>query len=247
VRKLLAIMMALPLFQTAAADLHVFAAASLTDALKEIAADFEKQIGTRVILNFGGSSLLARQIEEGAPADVFLSADEAKMDQLQKDNLIDPASRQDLLGNSLVIVTAAASRLTIAKPADLLRPEFRKIALGDPQVVPAGIYARKYLERIGLAAQLHERIVPTDNVRAALAAVEAGNADAAFVYKTDAAISRRVQVVYAVPEKDTPPISYPVAILRATKERGTAEQFVVCLRSASAGAVFTRYGFVVKR
>jgi molybdate transport system substrate-binding protein len=247
VRKLLAIVMALPLFQTAAADLHVFAAASLTDALKEIAADFEEQSGTRVSLNFGGSSLLARQIEEGAPADVFLSADEAKMDQLQKDGLIDPASRADLLGNSLVIVTAAASGLTISKPADLLRPEFRKIALADPQVVPAGIYARKFLEHIQLAAPLGDRIVPTDNVRAALAAVEAGNADAAFVYETDVAISHRVRVGYAVREKDTPPISYPVAILRETTARAAAEQFVRYLRSPAASAVFTRYGFVVKR
>ena len=246
-RKLFAAMIALPLFQTSAADLHVFAAASLTDAMKEIGANFELQSGMHVALNFGGSSLLARQIKEGAPADVFVSAGKAKMDQLQKSGLIDEQSRRDLLGNSIVIVTAADSPLTITVPGDLLRPEFRKIALADPQIVPAGIYAREFLARAHLAGPLRGRIVPTDNVRAALAAVEAGNAEAAFVYNTDAAISKRVRVVYAIPEKDAPAISYPVAILRETKQRAVAEQFVRYLQSAAATEVFARFGFIVKR
>ena len=246
-RKLLLAMIVLPLLHASASDLHVFAASSLTDAMKEIVARFEKESGRHATLNFGGSSLLARQIEEGAPADVFVAADEAKMDQLQKSNLIDEASRKDLLGNSLVIVTAVDSSLTITSPKDLLRPEFRKIALADPQVVPAGIYAREFLARAHLAEPLRGRVVPTDNVRAALAAVEAGNADAAFVYKTDAAISKRVRVIYDVPEKDAPEIRYPVAILRETKERAAAEQFVRYLQSPAATAVFVRYGFVVPR
>ena len=246
-RKLLLVMIALPLLHTSAADLHVFAAASLTDVMKEIGAGFEAESGLRTSLNFGASSLLARQIEEGAPADVFISADEAKMDQLQKSNLLDVASRKDLLGNSLVLVAAAGSSLTINSPRDLLRAEFRKIALADPQVVPAGIYARDFLARIQLLEPLRARIVPTDNVRAALAAVEAGNADAAFVYKTDAAISKRVHLIYAVPEKEAPEIRYPVAILRETKKHAAAEQFVRYLESDAARAVFGRAGFIVRR
>lgn len=245
--RLLTIMIAISLaHEMTAAELHIFAAASLTDAMKEIGSSFEKQTGHRVIFNFGASSLLERQIEEGAPADVFLSADEAKMDQLQKKGLIDEASRKDLLGNSLVIITATDSSLTIQSPRDLLQPGCRKIALADPQAVPAGIYAKKFLEGMQLFDQLRDRIVPTENVRAALAAVEAGNADVAFVYKTDAAISKRVRVAWSVPEGETPPIRYPVAVVRETKQAALAQEFVKYLESAAGGAVFERFGFVVK-
>jgi len=246
VKKFLCALIALPLLQASAADLHVFAAASLTDALKEIAATFEKETGTKVKLNFGASNLLARQIEEGAPADVFLSADDAKMDQLAKQNLIDPETRKALLGNSLVVVTSADSPLTISTPKDLLQAGIHKVALADPEAVPAGIYAREYLKRAQLFDQISERILPTENVRAALAAVEAGNADAAFVYKTDAAISRKVRVAYAIPAAETSAINYPVAIIHEAKARSGAEQFVRHLRSPAATQVFERYGFIIK-
>jgi molybdate transport system substrate-binding protein len=246
VKKLLGVLAALPLLHASAADLHFFAAASLTDAVREIASNFEQETGTKVKLNFGASNLLARQIEEGAPADVFLSADDAKMDQLAKRNLIDPDSRRNVLSNSLVIVARTDSPLTIAAPKDLLQPVVKKIALADPQAVPAGIYAREYLKRVQLFEQISERILPTENVRAALAAVEAGNADAAFVYKTDAAISKEVRVVFSVPVADTPPINYPVAIIRETKARAEAEQFINYLRSPAAIKVFEEYGFIIK-
>jgi molybdate transport system substrate-binding protein len=235
-----------PFFQIAAADLHVFAAASLTDAMREIAVNFENQTGTHVSLNLGASSLLERQIEAGALADVFFSADDAKMEELARKGLIDSATRKDLLGNSLVIVIAANVRPTIKVPGDLLRPEVRRIAVADPQAVPAGIYARTFLERVSLFEKLRSRLVPTENVRAALAAVEAGSVDAAFVYKTDAAISKRVQVALAVPGDDVPAITYPVAVLRGTKHPANAAEFVHYLQSKSAGAVFTSFGFVVK-
>jgi molybdate transport system substrate-binding protein len=244
-RLLITTLLMMPISYATAADLHVFAAASLTDAMKEIGAGFEKQSGARVSLNFGASNLLARQIEEGAPADIFLSADEAKMNQLQKNGWIDQSSRQDLLGNSLVIVAPADASLTISTPADLSRPEIKKIALADPAAVPAGIYAREFLTRQALWEKLQTKVVPTENVRAALAAVEAGNADAAFVYKTDAAISKRVRVVYAVPKEDAPTIRYPMAIVKETKNRAAAEQFIAYLRSEAATAVFERLGFVV--
>jgi len=236
----------MPILQTSAADLQVFAAASLTDAMKEIGAGFEKQSGIHAFFNFSASNLLARQIEEGEAADIFVSADEAKMDQLQKGGLIDPTSRRDLLGNSLVIVAPADSRLTIGTTADLLKPEIRKIALADPAAVPAGIYAREFLTHEALWEKLKAKVVPTENVRAALAAVESGNVEAAFVYKTDAAISKRVRVIYSVQEGDSPAISYPIAILNESKNRGAAEQFGLYLKSAPATEVFERFGFVVK-
>ena len=245
-KKLLWSIIALPFLQATATDLHVYAAASLTDALKEIAGNFEKETGTKVKLNFAASSLLARQIEEGAPADVFLSADDEKMDQLAKQNLIDPETRTNLLSNSLAVVTATDSSLTITGPKDLLQPAVHKIALADPATVPAGIYAREYLKRVQLFEQISERIVPTENVRAALGAVEAGNADAAFVYKTDAGISKQVRVAFSVPVADTPPINYPVAIVRETKARAEAEQFVRELRSPGAIKVFEGLGLIIK-
>ena len=235
----------MPILHTSAADLHVFAAASLTDAMKAIGEHFQKQSGVRVSFNFGASSLLARQIEEGAPADIFVSADEAKMDQLQKDGLIDSGTG-DLLGNSLVIVAPADSSLTIGTTADLLKPEIRKIALADPAAVPAGIYAREFLTHEALWEKLKAKVVPTENVRAALAAVESGNVDAAFVYKTDAAISHRVRIIHAVQEKDAPAISYPIAVLKESKNRGAAEQFEHYLQSPPATEVFERSGFVMK-
>src|SRR5262245_39732138 len=245
-RILITALLMMPILPTSATDLHVFAAASLTDAMKEIGASFKKESRINVSFNFGASNLLARQIEEGAPVDIFVSADEAKMDQLQKAGLINSSSRRDLLGNSLVIVAPADSSLTIGTTADLLKPGIRKVALADPAAVPAGIYAREFLTHEGLWEKLKAKVVPTENVRAALAAVESGNVDAAFVYKTDAAISKRVRVIYSVQERDSPAISYPIAILKEAKNRGAAEQFERYLKSASATEVFERFGFVVK-
>lgn len=245
-RKTLLALLAVPFLHVSAAELHVFAAASLTDALKEISASFEKETGITVKLNFGASNLLERQIEEGAPADVFLSADEAKMDQLAAKNLIDPTTRKDLLGNSLVVVVPLDSSLTINSAKDLMQPGIQKLALADPQAVPAGIYAREYLTRAKLFDQLSERVLPTENVRAALAAVESGNADAAIVYKTDAPISKGVRIAFSIPPAEAPAIKYPVAIMRETKARAEAEKFVRQLHSPTAIQVFEGFGFIVK-
>ncbi len=170
------------------------AAASLTDAMKEIGAAYEKESGDKLQFNFGASNMLARQIEEGAPADVFFSADEAKMDALEKKDLLLPGTRRSLLSNSLVIVVAADSGMSPKSAADLAKPEYKKLALAEPRSVPAGIYAREYLEKLGLWEAVKEKVVPTENVRAALAAVESGNVDAGIVYKTDALISKKVKV-----------------------------------------------------
>ena len=228
-----------------AAQVTVFAAASLSDALKEIGAAYEREAGVKVAFNFGASSLLARQIEEGAPADFFFSADEARMDSLETKGLILPGTRKSKLSNALVIVVAADSTLRIDSAHDLAKPAVKRLALAEPKTVPAGIYAKAYLEGLKLWPAVQPKVVPTDNVRGALAAVESGNVEAGLVYKTDAAISKKVRVAYEVPAKDAPKISYPMAVVKESKQSGAARHLLKHLDSEAAGNVFKKYGFVI--
>jgi len=226
-----------------AAELTVFAAASLSDALTEVAGVYEAKSGDKLRYNFGASSTLARQIKAGAPADVFFSADELKMDDLAAANLIVPESRRSLLSNTLVIVVATEGGANITGPADLQGDAVRRLALGEPSTVPAGIYAREYLEKLGLWNALAAKVVPLDNVRSALAAVESGNVEAGIVYKTDALISKKVRVAFEVPLSEGPKISYPVAIVRSAANAEAATKFIAFLQTAEAQAVFTKFGF----
>jgi molybdate transport system substrate-binding protein len=229
----------------AGSELTVFAAASLTDVMKELGQEFERATGTKVVFNFGASSTLARQIREHAPADLFASADEAKMDDLESRHLLLEGTRRDLLSNTLVIVLPAGSSQTLESAAGLVDPRYRVIAIAEPQTVPAGIYARSYLQDAGLWKKLIDRLVPTENVRAALAAVEAGNADAAIVYATDAAISKRVKVGYAIPREEGPPIRYPFAVLKESVHQAEARALLDFLRSESSRGRFRSFGFIV--
>ncbi|HYU36090.1 MAG TPA: molybdate ABC transporter substrate-binding protein [Thermoanaerobaculia bacterium] len=228
-----------------AAELSVFAAASLADALGEIAAAYERESGDHAVLNLGASSALARQIQEGAPADLFLSADEEKMNALEKRKLLLPGTRKSVLSNTLVIVVPDDSRLKITGAKDLASPGIRAIALAEPQSVPAGIYAKEYLKKIGIWSKVIDRVVPTENVRAALAAVESGNVDAGVVYKTDAGISKRVKIAYEVPRAEGPVISYPFAVVAGSARPEAARRFLEYLQSPAALAVFRKYGFLV--
>ena len=230
-----------------AATINVFAAASLTESLKEIAAAYEKQSGHKVVFNLGASSLLARQIEEGAPADIFFSADEAKMDALEKKELIVRETRKSRLSNSLVIVVASEQGANIDKPSDLATSKVKRLALAETRTVPAGIYAKEFLQKQGLWGSVEAKVVPTENVRAALSAVEAGNAEAGIVYKTDAAISKRVRVAYEVPAKDSPAISYPVALVKESRQAAAAKHFLDYLDSEASDRVFAKFGFVVPK
>ena len=222
-------------------------AASLTEALKEIGAGYEKQTGDKIVFNFGASSLLARQIEEGAPADVFFSADEPKMDGLEKKGLILKDTRRSRLSNTLVIVLAADSSLSIRSPEELASASVKRIALADPKAVPAGIYSRQYLEKRKLWSLVEPRIVPTENVRAALAAVESGNVEAGMVYKTDAAISKKVKVAYEIPASESPHITYPVAVVKESRHVEAARRFVKHLDSPEAARVFQKYAFLLRK
>jgi molybdate transport system substrate-binding protein len=211
-----------------AADIHVSAAASLTNALNAIAMNYRRD---RIVLNFGASGILARQIEEEAPADLFISADEATMDALQRKHLIDAKSRVSFLSNALVIIGEG----------DLGKAQ--RIAIGDPATVPAGRYAREYLMMMGLWGRLQPKLIPVENVRAVLASVESGNVDAGFVYRTDAMISKRVRIAREIKGLS---ISYPAAITAHAEARAGAQRFLAYLRSRQAAAVFRRNGFIVK-
>lgn len=229
-----------------AAEVTVFAAASLTDSLKQIGAEYEKETGRPVVFNFEASSVLARQIEEGAPADIFFSADEAQMNRLSAKGLIDSSTREDRLGNSLVVVVPADSALQIHSADDLAGPGVKQMALGDPKAVPAGVYTKAWLTRLQLWKAIEPKVVPAENVRGALAAVASGNVDAGVVYKTDAAISKKVKVAYEVPSAEGPDIHYPLALVKASAEPEAAKDFLKYLDSDAAAAIFRRYGFTVR-
>jgi molybdate transport system substrate-binding protein len=224
----------------------VFAASSLTDALREIGIPWERSVGVGVTFNFGASSLLARQIREGAPADLFLSADEAQMDGLEKAGFVEPGTRRSILSNTLVIVVPADSSLRIASERDLAGRRVGTIALAEPTSVPVGVYSKKFLESIGIWKQIAPKVVPTENVRATLAAVESGNVDAGIVYRTDALISKKVKVAFEVPAAEGPAISYPFALVKGAPQEAAARRFLEHLRSPAARAVFARHGFLVK-
>jgi len=227
-----------------AATVTVFAAASLTDSLKQIAADYEKTSGDKIVFNFAASGALARQIEAGAPADIFLAADETKADALEKKGLLVNGTRRSLLGNTLVIVIPTDSAM-ILSPADLTNAAIQHLAIGEVKTVPCGTYAKAYLEKLSLWPAIENKVVPCESVRAVLAAVESGNVDAGFVYKTDAAISKKVKVADEVPVAEAPKISYPLALLKDAPQPDAAKKFIAYLDSEPATAVFKQFGFVV--
>ena len=225
--------------------LVVFAASSLTDALQELADDYGRSSGVAVKLSFAASSALARQIENGSPADVFFSADIEWMDYLEARRLIQPESRHDVLGNTLVLVAPASSTLDLT-----IEPHFGladalgkgRLATGDPDSVPVGRYARAALTSLGVWNAVGGRIVRAENVRAALAFVDRGEAPLGIVYKTDALIDKGVRIVDEFPADTHPPITYPLALTAGAKAGAT--KFAEFLRTPTADAVFVKYGFI---
>jgi molybdate transport system substrate-binding protein len=192
---------------------------------------------------FGASSDLARQAVAGAPADAFLSADSAKLDQVEKAGLIQSGTRVELLSNRLVVVVPVDSKQKVASVGELRG--VKRLALADPAAVPAGLYAKVWLEKAGIWKELEPRVVPALDVRAALAAVEAGRVDAGVVYATDAAMSKRVRVVLSIPEAEGPRIVYPVAALSRGKAPEAGRAFIRFLQGETARGIFERHGFIV--
>lgn len=226
------------------AVLTVSVAASLAGTIQEIEAGYQAQhAAVELRNNFGPSGTLAQEIEQGAPVDVFLSAAEGPMNQLEGKGLIVPGSRHDVLRNALVLVTPADSQ--IRDFADLVAPGVIHIALGDPASVPAGQYGKQTLEALHLFDRVRDKLVLGKDVRQVLTYVETGNADAGIVYATDAASSTRVRVAATASESSHSPIVYPVAAIRAGHHAAAAGDFIEYLRSPAAVAVFARHGFTI--
>ena len=228
-----------------AAQLTVFAAASLKEALGAQARQFEASTGHKVIVAYGGSNALARQIEAGAPADLFISADVDWMNYLDDRKLLQPGTRNSLLGNSLVLIAPASSSATLA-----IGPNFAlanalgtgKLAMANPDSVPAGKYGKRALTSLGVWNSVERQVARADNVRAALALVSRGEAPFGIVYRTDALADARVRVVDAFPHGTHAAIVYPVALL-ATSKSAPARSLLEYLRSANARPIWQRYGF----
>jgi molybdate transport system substrate-binding protein len=226
------------------APLTVSAAISLTNALDEIARAYARNGGGPVRFNLGASNALARQIVSGAPADLFISADEAQMDVVQKSGALLAGSRVNLVGNQLAVVARPALAALVRGQFARAPAEIRRLAIGDPAAVPAGVYARRYLEQQGLWKAYEARIVPTANVRAALAAVETESADAAIVYATDVDVARNATIAFLVPPEHSPRIVYPAAVIASSSNRAEAERFLSFLKGPIALAIFARHKFL---
>lgn len=228
-----------------AADVTVYAAASLTNALKDIATAWKAtHAGDEVKSSFAASSTLAKQIEAGAPAEVFASADQKWMDYLSERDLIDKASRRALLGNTLVLIAPATKPLTLNVQKGAALPTFDgKLCMGEPGSVPAGIYGKQALQSLGWWSGVEKRVVATEDVRTALAFVERAECPLGIVYETDAKISDKVVIAGRFPAGSHDPVVYPVALL--PKASATAKDFFRYLQSPESAAVFQRYGFTV--
>ena len=226
------------------ATVVVSVAASLSDAVGDVANVFEKQTGIQVLVNAAGSQILATQIIEEIPVDVFVSADERQMTRTIARGKMDQGSYLQLLSNQLVVVVPSDRLMGISRPDDLIAQSVRRIALGDPEVVPGGVYAREYLEQEGVWDVLKSKVVPTRNVRAALRAVEAGTVDAGVVYRTDARQSVDAVIAFDVPVGRGPRIIYPAAVSTEPPNPESAVQFFSFLQTAKAQQIFEAYGFI---
>ena len=228
-------------------DLLVFGAASLKNALDDADATYQKDTGHKVVVSYGASSTLAKQIENGAPADIFISADLDWMDYVGERKLIKPDTRSNLLGNKLVLVAPADSRVSLS-----IGPNFpleqalgnERLAMADPAAVPAGKYGKAALEALGVWSSGANKVAPAQDVRATLLLVSRGEAPLGIVYQTDAAADKGVKVVAAFPENTHPPIIYPIAVT-ASSANPDAAAYVTFLKSAAAKPAFQKQGFDV--
>jgi molybdate transport system substrate-binding protein len=226
-------------------SLTVGAAASLNGVIEEIASAYEKTGGGKVQFTFAGSNVLARQIINGAPIDLFVSADDRQMDVAEQAGAIQAGSRVNIVGNRLAVIAPPGRADYVKAHFAEAPPDIRRLALGDPEAVPAGVYARQYLEKTGLWKSYESRVVPTANVRAAAAAVANGAADAGIVYITDLEGQRGLDTLaFIVPATEGPAIVYPAAIVKASRRQAEAARFLEFLRSEAARALFTKRQFI---
>jgi molybdate transport system substrate-binding protein len=236
----------------APAEVSVYAAASLRDSLQAIAQDYQKDGKTKLVFNFGSSGDLSKQIVAGRKADVFLSADEKEMDRIAKEDLLEEGSRRNLFSNQLVVIEWIdpdhKEATLFKKPfavSQLGQPAVKRIAIAAPDTVPGGRYAKAWLGINWLL--IEDRILPGVDVRATLASVESGAAQAGIVYKTDAALSKKVRIVHEVPLSEGPKIVYVLGVMKDRSNAAEAKRFAAYLESDAAHKVFERFGFVVPK
>ncbi len=227
-------------------EVYVSAAISMKDALAELQKNYEKkQPDVKLVFNLGSSGQLQTQIEQGAPADLFISAALKQMDELEKKNLLQKGTRKNLLENQLVMVVEKDSKLGLKDFKDLAGASVKQIGIGAPESVPAGQYAQQSLKAIGVWDKIQGKVVYGTNVRAVLTYVETGNADAGLVYRTDSIVSDKVKVAAIAPAGSHEPIIYPAAVLAEAKQPKEAADFLAYLSGPEGKTVFEKYGFVM--
>ena len=221
----------------------VSAAISLKDALDQLGPEFERDHpGAKVTFNYGGSGTLQHQIEQGAPVDVFFAAAQKQMDALQSAGLIVTETRHDIVANDLVLIAPSASD-DIHTFQDLAKSSVKTVALGEPETVPAGMYAQETLEKLGLWEAVKKKAVYAKDVRQVLTFVATGNADAGLVYRTDAQTSPKIRTIFTAPPSSHDPIVYPAAVLKNSKDQAAARAFLEFLETPHALEIFKTYGF----
>jgi molybdate transport system substrate-binding protein len=232
-----------------AQDLTVFAAASLKEALDEAGQQFQRASGQKVVVSYAASPALAKQIENGAPADVFISADLDWMDYVDQRKLVRVGTRANLLHNRLALIAPAESKVQTEIKSGFPLAKLLgdgKLSMADPDSVPAGKYGKAALERLGVWSGVEGRVARAENVRAALNFVARGEAPLGIVYQTDALAEKKVRIVALFPQDTHPAIIYPVAVIASSKH-AAAPDFVKYLKSADARAIFEKYGFSVEK
>lgn len=225
-------------------NLTISAAISLKDAFDEIAKSFEAKTGKKVNFNYGASGALQQQIESGAPVDIFASAGEKQMNELEKGGFIQTNSRKDFAKNSLVLIVPKSSKISIEKFDDLAKTEVQKIAVGNPKTVPAGQYAEECLKNLNLQTTVQAKLILAENVRQVLDYVVRGEVDAGIVYATDAQIAKEdVNIIATAEESSHSPILYPLAIIKESRQTQTAQEFADFVLSAEGQQILQKYGF----
>ncbi len=224
--------------------LNISAAASLTDALKEVNSLYaQENPNVTITPNLAASGTLQKQIENGAPVDVFISAAAAQMDALQEQGLILDATRKNLLNNKIVLIVPSDSTLGLTSFEGLTDDKVKKVAIGDPESVPAGKYGQQAFDELGITAQIQPKLILGSDVRQVLSYVESGNVDAGIVYSTDAKTSTKVKVVASAPDDINAKVVYPMAVIKASTNQAAARDYENFMFSSQAKAVFEKYGF----
>jgi molybdate transport system substrate-binding protein len=237
-----------PTDQSSARTITVSAAASLQAAFREIGQQYEARTNTRINFNFGASGALQKQIEAGAPVDVFASAGQAQMEALASQALLLPESRRDFARNTLVLITSANQAATLKDFADLTGATIKRLAVGNPKTVPAGQYAQQALTRLGLWQQLQPRLVLAEDVRQVFDYVARGEVEAGLVYASDVrADDSRVRIATRAPADPHDPILYPIAIVRASQQQAAAQAFIDAVASDEGQNILEKYGFARAR